>query len=65
MIERCNAMRKRIPYAYWLLYDAVMAPLVVWGLVRFSLVFVVGLVPLAVAVFFDITEAIVKDGRRA
>jgi hypothetical protein len=57
---RANRVRKRIPFAYWLVYDAVVAPLLVWGAVALSLWFMAGLAMLAVAAFFDVNEAIVK-----
>ena len=58
--DTANRVRHRIPFAYWLFYDAVLAPLLIWGSVSLSLWFIVGIIVLAVAVFFDINEAIVK-----
>jgi len=57
---RANAIRKRVPFAYWLVYDAVTAPLLVWGAVALSPWFWIGLVMLAFAAFFDVNEAFVK-----
>lgn len=63
-VERANGVRKRIPFAYWLCYDAVVAPLLVWGCVARSWLFAAGLVMLAFAAFFDVNEAFVKWERR-
>lgn len=63
-VERANRVRHRIPFAYWLVFDAVLVPLLVWGLVAVSPVYAVGLALLAVAVFFDVNEAFVKWERR-
>lgn len=63
-VDRANAVRKRIPFAYWLAFDAVLTPLLVWGFVSLSHVYAVGLILLAVSVFFDVNEAIVKWSRR-
>lgn len=64
MIDYCNAIRKRIPFAYWLAYDMVVAPFLIWGVLRLSGWFFVPLAMLLFAGFFDVTEAIVKCGRR-
>lgn len=61
--DKANKVRNNIPFAYWLVYDAVLLPLLIWG-VTMSLLFVVGLVMLAVSMFFDINEAVVKWGER-
>lgn len=58
--DRANRVRKRIPFAYWLAYDVVLAPFLIWGAVTLSLWFLVPLAWLAVASFFDVNEAIVK-----
>jgi hypothetical protein len=58
-----NRIRARIPYAYWLLYDAVLGSLLVYGLARGLTVFAVGLPFLALAATFDIVEFIVKSAR--
>lgn len=63
-VDRCNAVRRRIPFAYWLAYDAVLLPLLAWGTVSLSPLFGIGLALLAVSVFFDVTEAIVKWATR-
>ena len=62
--ERANSVRERIPFAYWLAYDAVVAPLLIWGVVSLSSWFAIGLAMLAFAVFFDVNEAVVKWARR-
>lgn len=64
-VSRCNAVRKRIPFAYWIAYDVVALPLMAWGAVALSPWFCVGLAMLGFAAFFDVTEAIVKWGERA
>lgn len=61
---RANAIRKRVPFAYWLVYDAVTAPLLVWGTLSLSAWFAVGLAMLAFAAFFDVNEAFVKWAQR-
>lgn len=62
--ERANEVRKRIPFAYWLAYDAVTTPFILWGLFSLSCWFVIPLAFLLVAVFFDVNEAIVKWSER-
>lgn len=62
--ERANKVRGRIPFAYWLFYDAVLTPLLIWGFFSLSYWFVVGLAVLGVAIFFDVNEAVVKWSRR-
>lgn len=57
--DRANKVRHRIPFAYWLAYDIVLAPFLIWG-VTVSVWFVAPLAMLAFAVFFDVNEAIVK-----
>ncbi len=57
MIWRLNDIRMAVPYGYWLVYDGVVvAALLVplWPLRLIALGF------LAVAVFFDVVELIVK-----
>ncbi len=63
-VGRCNHVRKRIPFAYWLAFDAILAPLLVWGFVALSPFYAVGLAFLAVSLFFDVNEAIVKWAMR-
>lgn len=63
-VDWANAVRHHIPFAYWLVFDAVLAPLLVWGFVSLSPVFGIGLALLAVSIFFDVNEAIVKWTRR-
>ena len=62
--DRCNAVRKRIPFAYWLCYDAVVLPFLVWACASLSWWFAVPLAMLAFAAFFDVNEAIVKWHRK-
>jgi hypothetical protein len=62
MIESCNKVRKSIPFWYWLVYDAIMLPFLTWAVIDLSYWFLFPAVPLAVAIFFDINEAIVKYG---
>jgi hypothetical protein len=62
-VARANGVRKRIPFAYWLAYDAVVAPVLVWATAR-TLWALPALAMLAVAAFFDVNEAIVKWSRR-
>lgn len=64
MIAYLNAFRHRIPFAYWLVYDVVVAPFLVWGAVSLSVWFVVPLAMLLFAAVFDVTEAIVKWAQR-
>jgi hypothetical protein len=59
-VERCNGVRKRIPFAYWLVYDIVLAPFLIWGVLSLSAWFAVPLAMLAFAAFFDVNEAVVK-----
>ena len=50
-------IRRRVPYAYWLFYDAVIIYALIWGgkWAR-SLAFVC----VGIAVFFDVVEFIIK-----
>lgn len=57
---RLNYIRNRIPYAYWLLYDVVIGWLLWWGYTQLSHLFAIGLAFLAVAVFFDVVESVIK-----
>ena len=59
-VDRCNAVRKRVPFAYWLVYDAITAPFLIWGTWTLSAWFLAPLAMLLFAAFFDVTEAIVK-----
>ena len=61
--ERANEVRRRVPFAYWLAYDIVVAPFLIWGIATVSWLFVLPLLMLAFAAFFDLNEAIVKWGR--
>lgn len=62
-VEHANQVRKRIPFAYWLVYDAVTAPFLGYGIAH-SLWFMIPMSMLAFAAFFDINEAFVKWERR-
>ena len=64
VLERCNAVRKSIPFAFWLVYDAVVLPFLVWGALALSPWFVLAIAFLVWAAFFDVCEAIVKYGGR-
>ncbi len=64
LTERANEVRRRIPFAYWLAYDAVLAPLLVWGFIALSPLFVIGIIMLALSAFFDTNEAIAKWSMR-
>lgn len=59
-LRRLERIRRRIPYAYWLLYDVVIGA-TLWAAYasgwRWALI---GAAFLAVAVFFDVVEFIVK-----
>jgi hypothetical protein len=61
---KANGVRKRIPFAYWLAYDAVTLPLMLWGFFALSRWFAVGLAMLLFAAFFDVNEAVVKWASR-
>lgn len=58
-LRRLERVRRRIPYAYWLLYDLIFAALLIFGL-RFSPWFWAGFPFLGLATFFDVVEFIVK-----
>lgn len=60
---RMNNVRHRIPFAYWLVYDAVLAPFLIWGM-TVSMWFAVPLAMLAFATCFDVNEAVVKWAMR-
>lgn len=56
-LRKLEWVRRRIPYAYWLFYDAV----IVWALLSGNAVArAVAFLCLAVAVFFDVVEFAVK-----
>lgn len=56
-LRKLEWVRRRIPYAYWLLYDAV----IVWALVtRNPIAIAIAFLCLAIAVFFDLVEFAVK-----
>ena len=59
-VDRCNRVRKSIPFAYWLFWDVLLLPFLIWGVVSLSWAFAIPLVLLAGSAFFDVTEAIVK-----
>jgi hypothetical protein len=50
-------VRRRVPYAYWLLYDAV----ILWALLTGNpVVRAIAFLCLSIAVFFDVVEFIIK-----
>jgi uncharacterized membrane protein len=56
-LRKLEWVRRRIPYAYWLVYDAV----IVWALLtRTPVAIAIAFLFLAVAIFFDIVEFAVK-----
>lgn len=67
-VERANAVRETIPFAYWLLFDAVLGPLLVLGWWDASTAaraaWALALTMWLLAVFFDVNEAVVKATRR-
>lgn len=58
--DRANSVRKSIPFAYWLMYDIVLLPFLVWASLALSPWFGIPISFLLVAMFFDINEAVVK-----
>jgi hypothetical protein len=62
-VERANAVRKRIPFGYWIAYDLVCMPVFLWvAYDRIWWAFPAAIM-FCVAVFFDVNEAIVKWSR--
>lgn len=61
--DRCNALRKRIPFAFWLCLDSILAPFLAWGAWSLSLTFLFPLCLVCFAAFFDLVEAVVKIKR--
>jgi hypothetical protein len=60
-LQSANKVRMSLPYAYWLLYDAVLLPMLVWGFISLShKIFGIGLVLLGISLFFDLVESIIK-----
>jgi len=55
-----NRLRKRVPFAYWLVFDAVLTPLLIVGLLKIGWPYAIGLALLGVSIVFDVNEAIVK-----
>jgi len=56
-LRKLEWVRRRIPYAYWLVFDAVLFwALLTGGVVARALAFL----GLGIAVFFDVVEFIVK-----
>jgi hypothetical protein len=51
-----EVIRRRVPYAYWLFYDAVIICALIWGGWTRILAFVC----VGIAVFFDVVEFIIK-----
>lgn len=60
LLGRLDAIRRRVPFWWWLTYDAGVLVLVVYGLHDRPLAMGVGLVWLAVAVAIDAVEFAVK-----
>lgn len=60
MIRRLDALRHRVPFWWWLTYDAGVLVLVVYGLHDHLLAMMAGLAWLAVAVVIDVVEFVVK-----
>lgn len=63
-VERCNKVRKRIPFGYWIAYDLAMMPLAIWAAWERLFWAYPALLMFCVAAFFDVNEAIVKWSRR-
>jgi hypothetical protein len=61
-LARLNGIRRKIPYGYWLVYDAVIGGLLVYGL-SVSPAFAVGVPFFAASVIFDVVEWVVKRDR--
>jgi hypothetical protein len=51
-----ETIRRRVPYAYWLFYDGVIIGALIWGGWSRILAFIC----VAIAVFFDVVEFIIK-----
>lgn len=60
LLSRLDAIRRRVPFWWWLTYDAGVLVLVVYGLHDRPLAMGVGLVWLGVAVAIDAVEFAVK-----
>jgi hypothetical protein len=60
LLFRLNDIRIGLPYAYWLVYDAVIIPLIAFGFLRLSPWCAVAFPFLAAAVFFDVIELLIK-----
>ena len=65
MIGRLDAWRHRIPFWWWLAYDAAVLAVIVGGTSPDGWAFWLGLGVLAVAVAIDVAEFLVKRPRRA
>lgn len=63
-VERANGVRKRIPFVYWLLYDAVCVFPMIWATKQAGWWVAPAWVMFALAAFFDVNEAFVKAARR-
>jgi hypothetical protein len=63
-LTKANELRHRIPFWWWITYDAIVGVILALS-VRGPALYV-GIVVLAIAVVIDLTEAIVKSpwGRR-
>jgi hypothetical protein len=60
VITRLERLRHRIPFWWWLTYDALVALVIVIGISPSDPAFWLGLAVLAVAVAIDVCEFIVK-----
>lgn len=66
MIDALDSLRHRVPFWWWLTYDAAVLLVIVTGVPPSSPAFWLGLAVLAVAVAIDAVEFVVKrPGRRA
>ena len=60
--ERINSIRHHVPFWYWIIYDIVLYPFILYGMIYVSFLFVIPLIMLGIAIFFDINEAMLKYG---
>jgi hypothetical protein len=60
LLERLDRARHRIPFWWWLTYDALVALVIVFGVRPWSFAFWLGFGVLAIAVAIDTVEFIVK-----
>lgn len=62
VLAHCNAVRRSVPYTYWLIYDCVIVVGLLYGL-SLSPAFWAGVPFVALAVFCDAVEFVVKTAR--